>query len=84
MHDILHILTKITREPPALPRESHGGAHLLNTPIYERKYARAYLGDENSREAVELRSQIAKGAKEALEEQYVHMAINDRSISDFF
>lgn len=73
MHEILHILTKITREPPALPRQSHSGAHLLNTPIYERKYARAYLGDENSREAVALRTQIAKGAKEALEEQYAQV-----------
>ncbi|KAF8491289.1 nucleoporin-interacting protein NIC96 [Gautieria morchelliformis] len=70
MQETLHILTKITQEPPALPRQSHSGAHLLNTPIYERKYSRAYLGDENNREAVELRVQIAKGAKEALEEQY--------------
>lgn len=75
MQEILHILTKVTKEPPALPRQSHSGAHLLNTPIYERKYARAYLGDENSREAVELRTQIAKGAKEALEEQYAPIFI---------
>ncbi|KAF8588475.1 NIC-domain-containing protein [Ramaria rubella] len=70
MLEILHILTKITKEPPALPRQSHSGAHLLNTPLYERKFARAYLADENSREAASLRIQIARGAKEALEEQY--------------
>ncbi|KAF8525242.1 nucleoporin-interacting protein NIC96 [Hysterangium stoloniferum] len=70
IQEILHILTKITKEPPALPRQSHGGAHLLNMPIYDRKYARAYLGDENSREAVDLRIQIAHGSKAALEEQY--------------
>ena len=42
----------------------------MNAPLIERKFARAYLGDPESREAVELRRQIAKGAREALEEQY--------------
>ena len=42
----------------------------MNAPLSERKFARAYLGDPESREAVELRRQIAKGAREALEEQY--------------
>ena len=41
----------------------------MNAPLIERKFARAYLGDPESREAVELRRQIAKGAREALEEQ---------------
>jgi len=77
MLEILHILTKITGEPPALPRQSHGGAHLLNTPIYERKFARAYLGDENSREAIELRTQIARGSKEALEEQCAALCVRE-------
>ncbi|KAJ3520017.1 hypothetical protein NM688_g9219 [Phlebia brevispora] len=65
-----HVLAKITAEPPALPPLEHAGAHILNTPLFERKYARVYLGDPESRDAVELRKQIAKGAREALEEQY--------------
>jgi nuclear pore complex protein Nup93 len=65
-----HILSKITAEPPALPSIEHASAHILNTPIFERKYARAYLGDQESRESVALRRQVAKGAREALEEQY--------------
>lgn len=65
-----HVLSKITAEPPALPPLEHASAHILNAPIFERKYARVYLGDPESRDAVELRKQIAKGAREALEEQY--------------
>ncbi|OJT04938.1 Meiotically up-regulated gene 87 protein [Trametes pubescens] len=65
-----HVLAKITGEPASLPPLSHAGAHILNAPLIERKFARAYLGDPESREAVELRRQIAKGAREALEEQY--------------
>ena len=70
MTQIYHILSKITAEPPALPPVEHAGAHILNAPLFERKYARVYLGDSESREAVALRKQIAKGAREALEEQY--------------
>ncbi|CAL1697354.1 unnamed protein product [Somion occarium] len=66
----LHILSKITAEPPSLPPLEHATAHILNAPLFERKYARVYLGDPESREAVELRRQIAKGAREGLEEQY--------------
>ncbi|KAL4069265.1 nucleoporin-interacting protein NIC96 [Scleroderma citrinum] len=65
-----HILVKITGEPPALPPVEHAGAHILNASLFERKYARVYLGDPESREAVGLRAQIAKGAREALEDQY--------------
>ena len=65
-----HVLAKITGEPPALPPIEHAGAHILNAPLFERKYARAYLGDPESRDAAELRRQIATGAREALEEQY--------------
>ncbi|EIW53679.1 NIC-domain-containing protein [Trametes versicolor FP-101664 SS1] len=65
-----HVLAKITGEPASLPPLSHTGAHILNAPLIERKYARAYLGDRESREAVELRRQIAKGARQALQEQY--------------
>jgi hypothetical protein len=65
-----HVLAKITAEPPALPPIEHASAHILNAPIFERKYARAYLGDPESRESVSLRRQIASGARQALEEQY--------------
>jgi nuclear pore complex protein Nup93 len=65
-----HVLAKITGEPPALPPVEHAGAHILNSPMFERKFARVYLGDPESREAFALRRQIAKGAREALEEQY--------------
>ncbi|EAU93284.1 nucleoporin-interacting protein NIC96 [Coprinopsis cinerea okayama7 len=65
-----HVLSKITSEPPALPPIEHAGAHILNTPLFERKYARVYLGNSDSREAAALRQQIAKGSREALEEQY--------------
>jgi len=65
-----HILVKITGEPPALPPVEHAGAHILNAPLFERKYARVYLGGPESREAAGLRTQIAKGACEALEDQY--------------
>ncbi|EPQ61191.1 NIC-domain-containing protein [Gloeophyllum trabeum ATCC 11539] len=64
------LLCKITQEPPTLPPPEHAGAHILNTPLFERKYARVYLGDPESREAIALRKQIARGAMEALEEQY--------------
>ena len=65
-----HILAKITEEPPALPPVEHASAHILNAPLFERKFARVYLGSPDSREAAALRRQIAKGAREALEEQY--------------
>ncbi|KAH9913609.1 nucleoporin-interacting protein NIC96, partial [Amylocystis lapponica] len=65
-----HVLARITAEPPALPPLEHAGAHILNAPLFERKYARVYLGDPDAREAAELRRQIARGAREALEEQY--------------
>jgi nuclear pore complex protein Nup93 len=65
-----HALAKITAEPPALPPIEHASAHILNAPIFERKYARSYLSDPESRESVSLRRQIASGARQALEEQY--------------
>jgi nuclear pore complex protein Nup93 len=65
-----HVLSKITTEPHALPPIEHAGAHILNTPLFERKWARVYLGNPESKEAVALRQQIAKGSREALEEQY--------------
>lgn len=65
-----HVLSKITGEPPALPPVEHAGAHILNSPLFERKFARVYLGDPASRDAIALRRQIAQGARESLEEQY--------------
>lgn len=66
-----HVLSKITAEPPALPPIEHAGAHILNASLFERKYARVYLSpDSNSKESVALRRQIARGSREALEEQY--------------
>ncbi|KAJ2926873.1 hypothetical protein H1R20_g10202, partial [Candolleomyces eurysporus] len=67
---IFHILSKITGEPPALPPIEHASAHIINTRLFERKFARVYLGNADSRDAVGLRQQIAKGSREALEEQY--------------
>ncbi|KAF9818485.1 hypothetical protein IEO21_02723 [Rhodonia placenta] len=66
----LHVLARITEEPTALVPLEHANAHILNTPLFERRYARAYLGDPESRDAVDLRRQIARGARAALEEQY--------------
>ena len=68
-----HILSKVTAEPRALPPVEHIGAHILNAPLFERKYTRVYFRDQESRDAVALRQQIAKGAQEAPEEQYWDM-----------
>ena len=73
-----HVLAKITGEPPALPPVEHAGAHILNAPLFERKYARIYMADLDSREASTLRTQIAKGSREALEDQC--WDVIDRSI----
>ncbi|KAI9513141.1 nucleoporin-interacting protein NIC96 [Russula earlei] len=66
-----HILAKITGEPPGIPPVAHAGAHILNAPLLERRHARAHLGDLRSKETIELRKQIAAGARTALEEQYL-------------
>lgn len=66
---MFHTLSKITNEPPS-PVPAETGAHVMNAPMFERKYSRVYLGDPNSTEAASLRKQIAKGAQEALEIQY--------------
>ena len=63
----LHILAKITDEPPPI---EDAGENIINAPPFERKYARAHLGDQDSPDAATLRKQIARGAREALEEQY--------------
>ncbi|KAJ7259621.1 nucleoporin-interacting protein NIC96 [Mycena rebaudengoi] len=68
-----HVLAKITAEPPALPPLEHASAHILNAPVLARKYARVYLGAASANDADlrALRMQIARGAREALEEQYM-------------
>lgn len=42
----------------------------MNAQILERKWARVYLGNQETKDAADLRRQIARGAREALEEQY--------------
>ncbi|KZT24692.1 nucleoporin-interacting protein NIC96 [Neolentinus lepideus HHB14362 ss-1] len=64
------LLSKITQEPSTLPALEHPSAHILNTSLFERKYARIYLGEGDSRESIALRKQIARGAMQALQEQY--------------
>jgi Nup93/Nic96 len=58
---------------PGIPPLAHAGAHILNTPLVERRHARAHLGDPMSREAVDLRKQVTSGARTALEEQYLDL-----------
>lgn len=60
----------MTDEPPSLPPLTHAGAHILNAPVFERQFARVYLGNRGSREAIELRKRLADGARRAMEEQY--------------
>ena len=47
---------KITEEPPALPLV---GTHILNAPLFERKFARVYFDTLKCHEV-----QIAKGARD--------------------
>ncbi|KAI4517658.1 NIC-domain-containing protein [Schizophyllum commune Loenen D] len=71
-HQIIHlydVLAKITAEPSYAVPVEHAGAHILNTAPQERRLARLHLRPD-SREAADLRKQIARGAREALEEQY--------------
>ncbi|KAJ3859420.1 nucleoporin-interacting protein NIC96 [Lentinula novae-zelandiae] len=63
------VLANITQEPPSLPPLEHASAHILNSPVFERKYAKAYLTSQTP--AISLRKQIASGARQALEEQYL-------------
>ncbi|KAJ4492800.1 Nup93/Nic96-domain-containing protein [Lentinula edodes] len=63
------VLANITQEPPSLPPLEHASAHILNSPVFERKYAKAYLTSHTP--AISLRKQIASGARQALEEQYL-------------
>jgi nuclear pore complex protein Nup93 len=65
-----HVLAQIAGEPPALPGMAHAGAQLLNAPALERKHARAYLSTPDAREHAALRTQVARGARAALEAQY--------------
>ncbi|KAG9017878.1 hypothetical protein FRB93_004689 [Tulasnella sp. JGI-2019a] len=68
--ELLTVLQRITKEELPLPY-THAQAHLLNnSPVLERSFVRAYLGDENSTSARELRERIVTGAKQALEDQY--------------
>jgi nuclear pore complex protein Nup93 len=62
------ILASISGERPKLP-PSHTQAHILNASLLERAYARAYLGSQDTPEAVDLRRKIADGSRRALEAQ---------------
>lgn len=62
-------LASIVDESPALPSAEHMGASVSTIGTAERKYARAYLGDPERREAMQLRRQIAAGAQRSLETQ---------------
>jgi nuclear pore complex protein Nup93 len=55
-----HILSKVTAEPPALPPVEHTGAHILNAPLFNWKYARVYFGDQESRDPIALNNAIPK------------------------
>ncbi|KAG1845085.1 Nup93/Nic96-domain-containing protein [Suillus subalutaceus] len=73
IHLLMQAAASLNSEPSSqqmLQNFHHAGAHILNAPLFERKYARVYLGDSDSREAAALRTQIAKGSQEALEDQF--------------
>ncbi|KAJ3930620.1 MAG: Nup93/Nic96-domain-containing protein [Lentinula lateritia] len=65
---MFNVLANITQEPPSLPPLEHASAHILDSPIFKRKYAKAYLTLHTP--AISLRKQIVSGARQALEEQY--------------
>ncbi|KAF8707506.1 Nucleoporin-interacting protein NIC96, partial [Rhizoctonia solani] len=68
----LELLRHIVAEPPSLTLpSSHSQAHILNTPLLERSFARAHLGNPESQAATELRTRIANGARAGLEKQYI-------------
>ncbi|KAG8906220.1 hypothetical protein FRB99_007366 [Tulasnella sp. 403] len=68
--ETLEILLDIVSEQPQLPY-AHAQAHLLNnSPVLERSYAKAYLGEPGSSSTRELRIKIVTGARTALEKQY--------------
>ena len=75
--DTLDVLQHVTEEPhtPGLSSASRTGVHALNAPIFERKFARAYMsaaapGKLIARDALKMRADMARGAREALERQY--------------
>ncbi|KIY66378.1 nucleoporin-interacting protein NIC96 [Cylindrobasidium torrendii FP15055 ss-10] len=64
---MFQILAKITAEPAALPSVTQ----IVSQPVFANKYAHTYLRkDSTTPEYVNLRIQIADGARQALEEQY--------------
>ncbi|KAG8721577.1 hypothetical protein FRC08_012020 [Ceratobasidium sp. 394] len=68
----LELLRHMVAEPPSLTLpSSHSQAHILNTPLLERRYARAHLGNQDAPAAAELRTNISNGARIGLEKQYL-------------
>lgn len=59
-------------EPTSLSLpSSHSQAHILNTPLLERSFARAHLGNQDTPAASQLRTRISDGARVGLEKQYL-------------
>ncbi|KAG8703494.1 hypothetical protein FRC09_004138 [Ceratobasidium sp. 395] len=68
----LELLRYMVAEPPSLTLpSSHSQAHILNTPLLERLYARAHIGNQDAPAASELRTNISNGARVGLEKQYL-------------
>lgn len=71
VYQTYQFLATIVDESPPLPSAEHVAAHVPGAGAkVERQFARAYLGDPEKREAVQLRRQIVAGAQRALEAQY--------------
>lgn len=64
------ILSSIVSERPKVA-PSHASAHILNSTLLERAYARGYLGKPDTSEAFDLRRKIVDGSRTALESQCV-------------
>ncbi|QRV96888.1 nucleoporin-interacting protein NIC96 [Ceratobasidium sp. AG-Ba] len=68
----LELIRHMVAEPPSLTLPlSHSLAYILNTPLLERRYARAHLGNQDAPAAAESQKNIANGACVGLEKQYL-------------
>ncbi|KAF8605011.1 nucleoporin-interacting protein NIC96 [Ceratobasidium sp. AG-I] len=68
----LELLRHMVAEPTSLSLpSSHSQAHILNTPLLERSFARAHLGNQDTPAATQLRTRISDGARAGLEKQYL-------------
>lgn len=69
-HQTYQFLASIVDETPVSTAPEHLGSFAPTAGNAERKFARAYLGDPERREALQLRRQITVGAQRSLEAQY--------------